>query len=86
MLVEHDYGSTIVARDRVFCLKLLRTALYAQMREDASLAVHFHERVTEQLRRTAEELRRIDKDFAARGSAALQPTPARFLAATYGRH
>jgi len=26
MLVEHDYGSTIVARDRVFCLKLLRTA------------------------------------------------------------
>src|SRR5204862_4340979 len=27
MLVEHDYASTIVARDRVFCLKLIRTEM-----------------------------------------------------------
>jgi len=86
MLVEHDYGSTIVARERVFCLKFLRSALHAQMREDVSLAEHFHDRVTEQLLRTAEELRRIDKDFAARGAATVQPAPATFLAATYGRH
>ena len=35
MLVEHDYGSTVVARDRVLCLKLMRAELYAQMQEDA---------------------------------------------------
>ena len=86
MLVEHHYGSTIVARERVCCLKFLRSALHAQMREDVSLAEHFHDRVTEQLLRTAEELRRIDKDFAARGAATLQPAPARSQAATYGRH
>ena len=61
MLVEHDYGSTIVARDRVFCLKLMRTAMHAQMREDATLAEHFHDRLTERLLQTAEELRRIDR-------------------------
>ena len=60
MLVEHDYGSTIVARDRVFCLKLMRSAMHAQMREDATLAEHFHDRMTERLLQTAEELRRID--------------------------
>ena len=60
MLVEHDYGSTIVARDRVFCLKFMRAAMHAQMREDATLAEHFRDRVTERLLRTAEELRRID--------------------------
>jgi CRP-like cAMP-binding protein len=85
MLVEHDYGWTIVARDRVFCLKFLRTAMHAQMREDATLAQHFHDRITERLLRTAEELRRIDRTLAARGTAALQPAPERFLAATYGR-
>jgi CRP-like cAMP-binding protein len=85
MLVEHDYGSTIIARDRVFCLKFLRSEMHAQMRVDASLAEHFHSRVTEQLLRTADELRRIDKDFAARGTAPLQPGPERFLAATGGR-
>ena len=89
MLIEHEYTSTIVAGDRVFCLKILRSALHAQMLADASLAQHFHDRVTEQLVRTAEELRRIDKDFAkdfaAHGFGASQPAPAKFVAATYGR-
>ena len=85
MLIEHDYGSTIVARDRVFCLRLLRSELHAQMQEDPSLAAHFHDRVTERLLQTAEELRRIDKDFATRTGAGAQPMPARFVAATYGR-
>ena len=53
MLVEHDYGSTIVARDRVFCLKLLRETMHAQMREDPTLAEHFHGCLTERLLRTA---------------------------------
>jgi signal-transduction protein with cAMP-binding, CBS, and nucleotidyltransferase domain len=85
MLVEHDYGSTIAARDRVFCLKFLRAAMHAQMREDATLAEHFHDRVTERLLRTAEDLRRIDQDLAARGLATSQPGLEKLLAATGGR-
>ena len=64
MLVEHDYGSTVVARDRVFCLKLMRSALHAQMLQDPSLAEHFHDHLTERLLQTAEELRRIDRSLA----------------------
>lgn len=90
MLIEHDYTATVIARDRVFCLKVLRSALHAQMLADPTLAQHFHDRVTEQLKRTVEELRRIDKDFAAqpfpsKGASKLQPAPAKFVAATYGR-
>ena len=82
MLVEHDYGSTIVARDRVFCLKLIRTEMHAQMREDAALTEHFRDRMTERLMQTAEELRRIDDALAARSPATLQPSPEKFVAAT----
>ena len=82
MLVEHDYGSTIVAGDRVLCLKLARTEMHAQMREDATLTEHFRHRMTERLMQTAEALRRIDDDLAARGLAALQPSPGKFVAAT----
>ena len=71
MLVEHDYASTIVARDRVFCLKLIRTEMHAQMREDAALTEHFHNRMTERLKQTAKELRRIDNALAARSPATL---------------
>ena len=38
MLVEHAYRATVVARDRVFCLKIMRAAVHAQMLEDAALA------------------------------------------------
>jgi signal-transduction protein with cAMP-binding, CBS, and nucleotidyltransferase domain len=82
MLVEHDYGSTIVARDRVCCLKLMRTEMHAQMREDATLTEHFRERVTERLMQTAEELRRMDDALAARNGVTLQPAPDKFPAAT----
>jgi signal-transduction protein with cAMP-binding, CBS, and nucleotidyltransferase domain len=84
MLVEHDYGSTVVARDRVFCLKLMRAAMHAQMREDASLAEHFYDRVTERLLRTAEEMRRIDQALATQGFAIPQPAPESRLVATGG--
>jgi CRP-like cAMP-binding protein len=82
MLVEHDYASTIVARGRVFCLKLIRTEMHAQMREDAALTEHFRDRMTERLLQTAEELRRIDDALAARSPATLQPSPEKFVAAT----
>ena len=31
MLIEHAYGSNIVARDRACCLKITRAAMHAQM-------------------------------------------------------
>src|SRR6476469_4415104 len=82
MLVEHDYASTLVARDRVFCLKLIRTEMHAQMREDAALTEHFRDRMTERLMQTAGELRRIDDALAGRAPATLQPSPEKFMAAT----
>jgi len=61
MLVEHDHASTIVARDRVLCLKITRAALRAQMLHDISLAEHFQQCITERLRSVAETLRQIDQ-------------------------
>ncbi len=60
MLVEHEYRATVVARDRVLCLKITRAALHEQMREDAVLARHFERRIRERLSRVADDLRRID--------------------------
>ena len=86
MLVEHDYGSTVVARDRVLCLKLMRAELYAQMQEDAGLSEHFRNHMTERLMRTADELRRIEDALAARSAPILQPTPEKkFVAVTSWR-
>ena len=65
MLIEHDYGSTIVARDRVLCLKITRAGLHAQMLEDHTLAEHLEQQITERLKRTAQELRLIDASLAA---------------------
>jgi CRP-like cAMP-binding protein len=65
MLIEHPYGSTVVARDWVFCLKIMRTALHAQMLEDPSLAEHFEHHVAAGLHRMLAELRRIDGMIAA---------------------
>jgi CRP/FNR family transcriptional regulator, cyclic AMP receptor protein len=65
MLVEHDYGSTIVARDRVLCLKITRANLHAQMLEDPSLAAQLERQIAERLKRTAEMLREIDASLAA---------------------
>jgi CRP-like cAMP-binding protein len=73
MLIEHDYQATVVARDWVFCLKITRAAMHAQMRADPALAEHFQRRVTERLLQVADELRRIDAILASQGAAA---TPA----------
>ena len=73
MLVEHAYRATVVARDRVLCLKITRAAVHAQMLEDAALARHFERRITERLSRVADDLRQIDGILAACGSDAPQP-------------
>ena len=75
MLIEHDYGSTVVARDRVLCLKILRAAMHAQMLEDPTLAEHFERRMRERLlacrRGAAPDRRRTRR---VRGHAS-QPDP-----------
>ena len=76
MLIEHDYQSTVIARDWVFCLKITRAAMHAQMREDPSLAEHFQRRVTERLLKVAEDLKQIDGMLAAQGGAPTQSAPA----------
>jgi signal-transduction protein with cAMP-binding, CBS, and nucleotidyltransferase domain len=84
MLVEHEYRATVVARDRVLCLKITRAAVRAQMLEDAALARHFERRLTERLTRVAEDLRQIDDILAACGSGAPQPGAERLPPATVG--
>ena len=61
MLIEQDVQNTIVARDRLLCLKVTRAALMAQMMADPSLADSLHEHMTRRLMQTAEQLRRIDR-------------------------
>ena len=68
MLVEHRYGATVIARDRVLCLKITRAALCAQLLEDPALALHLQRRIADRLSRVADDLRRIDDTLAACGS------------------
>jgi len=66
MLIEHSYGSTVVARDRVLCLKITRAGVQAQMANDPSLAQHFAQHVTQRLLAVAQELKDIDALLEAR--------------------
>ena len=56
--------------------------MLAHMQEDISLAEHFHERITERLHKTREELRRMDEALAEREASASSPLPAMFRSAT----
>ena len=84
MLVEHDYRATVIARGDVLCLKITRTAMCAQMLEDAALARHFERRIFARLSRVADDLRRIEGILAACGSNARQPADQPVPAATIG--
>jgi len=64
MLVDHVYGATVVAKGRVHCLKILRSALYEQMQADPSLADHFSSALVARLTRVALEMRKIDQLLA----------------------
>jgi CRP-like cAMP-binding protein len=68
MLVEHDYRATVVARDRVHCLKITRAAIYSQMLDDPGLAEHLQGQLTTRLRKMAEDLRQIDQLLAGASS------------------
>ena len=66
MLIEHAYGSSVVARERACCLKITRVGMHAQMASDAALAQHFERHVTQHLRAVARQLREIDSLLQAR--------------------
>ena len=82
MLIEHAYGSSVVARERVHCLKITRAGMHAQMVGDPSLALHFEHYVTQHLAAVARQLHEIDSLLQARRArlgtpaSALPPPPA----------
>ena len=67
MLVEHEYRETVVARERVLCLRITREALHEQMLEDPALARHFERHLRSRLARVVEDLREIDDMLVAAG-------------------
>jgi CRP/FNR family transcriptional regulator, cyclic AMP receptor protein len=69
MLVDHAYGATIVAKGRVHCLKITRSAMHGLMLSDPSLADVLSQHITERLRKAANGLLRIDS-LLAKGDAA----------------
>jgi CRP/FNR family transcriptional regulator, cyclic AMP receptor protein len=72
MLVEHEYRATVIARERVLCLKVTRAALHSQMQDDPGLARHFERHLRERLSRVALEMCEIDTILAAWAPAASQ--------------
>jgi CRP/FNR family transcriptional regulator, cyclic AMP receptor protein len=79
MLVEHNYGATIVAKGRVHCLKITRAALHELMLADPSLADLFSQHISERLHKTVDRLRHIDSLLAgSQAGPAKQPA---FIAA-----
>ncbi len=64
MLIEHQYGATVVARGPVRCLKLGRTMMHELMLADAGLAEHLTAKIVQRLNQTAATLREIDEDLS----------------------
>jgi CRP/FNR family cyclic AMP-dependent transcriptional regulator len=64
MLIDHAYAATIVAKGRVHCLKITRSAMHGLMLTDPSLAETLSQHITERLRKAASGLMRIDQLLA----------------------
>ena len=64
MLIEHEYGATIIATSTVRCLKLSRETMHALMIEDSRLAQHLTNKIAGRLQQTAQALRDIDLENA----------------------
>jgi signal-transduction protein with cAMP-binding, CBS, and nucleotidyltransferase domain len=60
MFVELTYGTTIVAKSQVRCLKLGRAAVRELLLNDQDLAQHMTTKIAARLSRVANELRAID--------------------------
>jgi len=61
MLVEHRYGTTVVAQGWVDCLKLERATLHEQMRADPDIAERIADTIRGRLTLVAAELEIIDR-------------------------
>jgi CRP-like cAMP-binding protein len=79
MLVETNYGSTVVARTSVSALRLTRDKLHTQMRNDPDVADRLVQNLVGRLQRLAVNLREIDEVLAGRNPAP-QPQPIAALA------
>jgi CRP-like cAMP-binding protein len=64
MLIEHVYGTTVVAEGWVDCLKLERATLRDQMREDPDIAKRIAQVIRSRLTLVAAELQKIDQLLA----------------------
>jgi CRP-like cAMP-binding protein len=60
MLVEYDYGSTVIAQGWVDCLKLERATLLEQMRADPDIADRVADAIRGRITLVAAELQIID--------------------------
>ncbi len=87
MLVETYYGSTVVARDHVQAVRILRDRLHAQMLIDPAIAEHLVVNLSARLWRLVDDLRQVDMTLAGkRGHMATPPmaaAAARLLAPTH---
>jgi CRP-like cAMP-binding protein len=63
MFVELTYGTTIVAKSQVRCLKFGRAAMRDLLLKDPELAQHLTAKIAARLSRVASELRAIDDAF-----------------------
>ena len=64
MLIEHEYGSTVMARGQVRALRLTRVGLHELMLADPALTEHLVDKIAGRLTAVAAELRRIDGELA----------------------
>jgi CRP-like cAMP-binding protein len=69
MFIDYVPASTVVALDRVCCLKLTRTALRDQMRSDQGLARHFEDILIGRLEQAGSDLRDVDRLLEAAARA-----------------
>jgi len=61
MLVEMEYGSTVIARGQVRALRITREGLKTQMERDPVLVDHFLHMIAGRLSELASELRAVDR-------------------------
>jgi CRP-like cAMP-binding protein len=74
MFVEHAYGVTVVAQGWVDCLKLERSALHDQMREDPDLADRLAQVIHDRVKRLATELQEVDQLLGSIGRGLEAPS------------
>jgi signal-transduction protein with cAMP-binding, CBS, and nucleotidyltransferase domain len=72
MFVEYVPSTTVIASERVLCLKLTRASMHEQMSADPALARHFENILVERLKRTAADLRAVDQRLVG-GEPRAQP-------------